>query len=108
MLDGYDWDHVLDYARKPDTVGVCDNSPITRESIQAVICSDEGDNDGPNWIAVLLLTDGRWAYIYGGCDSTGWGCQEWGGAVASQSLDALIASGIPQEERARLKLPQPY
>lgn len=43
----------------------------------------EGENDGADWHWLVELADGRWAYINGGCDYTGWDCQS--------SCDAHIA-----------------
>lgn len=34
-----------------------------------------GDNDGPDWHWLVRLSDGRHAYIHGGCDYTGWDCR---------------------------------
>jgi hypothetical protein len=33
----------------------------------------EGDNDGPDWIAVVRLKDGDYGAVTAGCDYTGWG-----------------------------------
>lgn len=47
---------------------------ITEETITSVLAVWEGENDGDDWRWVVELTDGRRAYIQGGCDYTGWDC----------------------------------
>lgn len=34
-----------------------------------------GENDGAEWHWIAELKDGKFAYIVGGCDYTGWDCQ---------------------------------
>lgn len=41
--------------------------------VQEVIASDEGANDGPDWIAIVRMDDGQFAKVFAGCDYTGWG-----------------------------------
>lgn len=46
--------------------------PMTRNDVQAVIASVNGDN-GDDWLGVFLLVDGRYLIAGGWCDFTGWG-----------------------------------
>ncbi len=39
--------------------------------------------------AVVRLTDGRFAYVEGNCDTTGWDCQSSCSGAVATSLDAL-------------------
>jgi hypothetical protein len=64
----YDLSACLDY-NPQDTFSI--------ESIQRVHAVWEGDNDGPAWRWVLELKDGRFAYLQGGCDYTGWDCRSY-------------------------------
>lgn len=48
-----------------------DLRPFERRDVKRVIAAAEGENDGPNWIALMELWDGRFAYLEGGCDYTG-------------------------------------
>ena len=41
--------------------------------VTLVIAASPGENDGANWIAAVLLADGRFAAIHAWCDYTGWG-----------------------------------
>lgn len=43
------------------------------DAIVAVHADAEGDNEGPDWLAVLEFADGRFALMTAGCDYTGWG-----------------------------------
>lgn len=45
------------------------------DSIQKVLAVTESFNEGPDWHWILLLKDGRFVYLQGGCDYTGWDCQ---------------------------------
>lgn len=75
------WKEALDVAMR-DNRGAVD-SIIALENVSSasfawtdvreVLGSAEGDNDGPSWIAALLLKDGRYAFIRAWCDYTGWG-----------------------------------
>jgi hypothetical protein len=53
---------------------------VTPEAIAAVLAVWEGEN-GDDWRWVVALTDGRFAFIQGGCDYTGWDCQSWATSV---------------------------
>jgi len=50
-----------------------DAAPATRADVKRVIAMDEGDNEGPDWVGVFELWDGRFLYVEAGCDYTGWG-----------------------------------
>jgi len=92
ILDDSDWKEVFNYAQpthichkchnKEHRVGgpeatICspdiDTSPFTREDVEVIIGMVNGENDGPNWVGVFLLKDGRYVSITAGCDYTGWG-----------------------------------
>jgi hypothetical protein len=45
---------------------------FTRSDVAEVIATDDGENDGPEWLGVFLLRDGRYAVLRAGCDYTGW------------------------------------
>lgn len=75
-LVGYDWESVFNYGGPTaEKVG----SPMERvpgfemDDVVGVLAADDGMNDESNWLAVVLLKDGRWGFIYAGCDYTGWG-----------------------------------
>jgi hypothetical protein len=47
------------------------DSPIIN-NITEVIAAVEGDNDGPDWLMLGKLNDGRYFKLVAGCDYTGW------------------------------------
>ena len=47
--------------------------PFTRHEVKRIIAKQDGDNDGPDWVAVGELWDGRFFVVRAGCDYTGWG-----------------------------------
>lgn len=75
--------------------------PFQRIDVRKVLATSEGENDGPAWLGLFKLKDGRYAFLSAGCDYTGWDCQSGGSALVSMDL-ALLARNISPEERARL------
>lgn len=84
-LEGYDWDQAFGYADETayhaDTRGhVSKAAPHLNVSeakfsvgdVVEVIGLREGEGDGPNWVCVGRLYDGRWFAVDAGCDYTGW------------------------------------
>lgn len=41
--------------------------------VERVLASAVGENDGPDWLALVVLHGGEFAYVSAGCDYTGWG-----------------------------------
>jgi len=76
-LEGYDWKDAIEAACRDSIVAVGDapvsTEPFTVDDVEEVIHSDEGENDGPHWVAVVKLKDGRFFAINAWCDYTGWG-----------------------------------
>lgn len=105
-LTGYDWEHVFVYAENPNAAlgEQLDTSKFTLDDVDEVIGIAEGENDGPGWIAVGRLRDGRWFRVSAWCDYTGWGCQEGGDSVVSATREGIIQFGMTEEERARCRL----
>ncbi len=48
------------------------NPGITVDDIRQVLAVVEGERDGPAWHWVLWLNNGRYGYLRGSCDYTGW------------------------------------
>ncbi len=40
--------------------------------VKRVLAVIEGEHDGPAWHWIVALNDGRFVYLSGGCDYTGW------------------------------------
>jgi hypothetical protein len=60
---GYDYMACLEY--NPQT-------EITVETTDRILAVWEGENDGDDWRWVVRRTDGKFVYVQGGCDYTGW------------------------------------
>ena len=81
-LDDYDWEQVFGAAGEESAYGRGEPSVVagddahagrfTRENVVSVLAMENGENDGPSWIGVFKLDDGRWAFLEGSCDYTGW------------------------------------
>lgn len=120
-IDGYDWEHAFQCCGAPegkarryndpnvsaaiDKAHVSD-APFQRADVAEVIAAVDGENDGPNWIGVFRLNDGRFAFLSAGCDYTGWDCQSGGHAIVDDDLDHLIQFGLGEDDRVRLRLPR--
>jgi hypothetical protein len=94
LAGDFDWKEVWKYA-SPANVARDPNVPFSDEElvasalmgiddpkvvrdhgpadVAAVIALEEGENDGPDWLAVVRLTKGAFLYVHAGCDYTGWG-----------------------------------
>lgn len=76
--------------------------PFTREDVTRIIAIEAGENDGPDWIGVFELRDGRFAFLTAGCDYTGWECRSSGQAWVADDLERLIQFGLSDNARDRL------
>lgn len=62
-----------------DLIACLDNNPqpFNENDIETVLAVYEGERDEEDWRWVLQLKDGRYVFLQGGCDYTGWDCQSW-------------------------------
>jgi len=83
-LENGDWEEVFKYASPtvceaghihgPENPYFCKSVPttaFTREDVRRIIAMVDGENDGPDWVGVFELQDGRFASLRAGCDYTG-------------------------------------
>jgi hypothetical protein len=117
-LNDYDWRQVFAFAgdEAPDGcfqpcigVSACfganvSTAPVRWANVQTIIAAAEGERDGPDWLIVVQLTDGRFAFIQAGCDFTGWDSRASGSCIVDTDLPHLIRYGIGDGERKRLGL----
>lgn len=61
--------------------------PFVVEDIEQVLAVYEGENDSEDWRWILQLNDGRFVFLKGGCDYTGWDCQSWADSAFAESAD---------------------
>jgi hypothetical protein len=107
-LDSSDWECVFDMChggRKPSIENLPGDSvstdQFTREDVDNILAIEDGGNDGPEWIVIVYLKDGRYASIAAGCDFTGWDCQAYGGAIVSNDLKDIWFLGTTADARER-------
>lgn len=67
---------------------------FTAEDIAHVLAVWEGENDGDDWRWVIALNDGRFAFLQGGCDYTGWDCQSWATSVFDDTPEAAAKRAL--------------
>jgi hypothetical protein len=94
MRDDYDWQEAFAY------------SPVPMDDVAETIVSVDGENDGPEWLGVFRLRDGRFLFLTAGCDYTGWDCQAGGSGEVRDDLDTLIWNDIGENDRERLGYPK--
>lgn len=78
--DAYDLEACLQY----NNVGFKDTDVAER------LLTIKGENDVHEWHWIVRLHDGRWAYVVGGCDYTGWDCQSSAEAHFGDTRDEAI------------------
>lgn len=76
----------------------CNGGDEWIKRIERVVLELTGENDGPEWHWIVKLTDGRYAYVAGGCDYTGWDCSSHCDVHEADTLDGALALA-PQDER---------
>lgn len=72
------------------------------EDVAYVLAEITGENDGPDWHWIIAMKDHTYAYVTGGCDYTGWGCQDWGEAKLFVSLKEALGT-IEDEKMLKLR-----
>ena len=113
LKDSYDWKEVFAYASgvpsygssaTPGAVGEAPPStePFNIDDVEEVLHAVEGENDGPSWVIVVRLKDGRFGSINASCDYTGWDCQAGGASSVASSYEQIIRFGIGDSDRSRL------
>lgn len=91
-LDTYDWREAFVYA-----------DPYTIEDVVKIIVKDEGENDGPDWIGIFEVSDGKFILLRAGCDYTGWDCQAGGRVEIFDTLAQTCSKiSLTMNEIARL------
>jgi hypothetical protein len=106
--DSYDWSNVVGYGNPATIAGVPGDEVkgYSFDDIDRVIAWYEGENDGPNWLLLVALNDGRFAYTSAGCDYTGWDCQASGYTTIHKDFSTLVLMGIPEDDRNAILLNQ--
>jgi len=63
---------------------------VDPDDVKGIVHCREGENDYANWLYVLEMNDGRFAYVTAGCDYTGWDCRAGGDVTYADSLIELV------------------
>lgn len=98
-MDDYDFKECMKYA------------PFKLEEVLGILACFPGEADGDSWEYIVQLKNGKYGYVTGSCDYTGWGCKEGGDGKNAETVDEAI-SYAPEDRREMLKLQidgkQPY
>lgn len=105
-LADWDWEHIFDHYTNPTHVRTktARGESYKRTDVAKVVAAEDGANDGPEWVGLFKMRDGKWLAVRAGCDYTGWGCVESGSSDYADTKADAIAFGLTEEERTRLGL----
>jgi len=63
--------------------------------IKKILAVIEGVRDEYNWSWIIELKNGKFVYMTGGCDYTGWDCQSWANStIYNTEADAINAAPL--------------
>lgn len=76
--------------------------------IAEVLAVYEGENDERDWRWVLRLHDGRFVFLQGGCDYTGWDCQSSADHRFAESAEAAAYCALNDPADYHSEVPAVY
>lgn len=82
----------------------CSRHIFDIDDIVDVVASIHGEADEEDWLALVELEDGRFAFVSAGCAYSGWDAGRSGSVLVSWDKDKLISVGMSSEERLRMGL----
>lgn len=107
IANDYDWKEAFAFASGEWVTGSGKDTlpaePFTREDVVEIIAKDEGENDGPDWIMLGKLRNGRYFFLSAGCDYTGWDCQAGGRAYIADTVEQLTQFAMNPDDRTRMQ-----
>ncbi len=81
--------------------------------IEAVLAVHEGENDGDDWRWILKLKknapaakNGKFVFMQGGCDYTGWDCQSWATGMFTTSAKKAAKFAFGKDVEIKGKSPK--
>lgn len=80
----------LDALAESDFIDAMWAAGINPEDVYEIVHSRLGYNDDYNWLYVVELNTGRFAYVSSWCDYTGWDCQSGGWSAEADTLEELV------------------
>lgn len=75
---------------------------LSADDVDYTVAASAGENDESDWLAIVKLKDGRFAYISAWCDYTGWDCRSGGEVAYADTLTDLCRLNMDDGQRARL------
>ncbi len=98
-----DWAYALHEAMR-GSCGSYDCGPelVSELGVVEIIADSDGEADEANWLAILKLADGRFAFLSAGCDYTGWDCRASGSLSYAPTLADLCRMELDEDSRQRL------
>jgi hypothetical protein len=80
--------------------------PVPLEDVAEVIAEDvvKGEMREEEIVGLFKLKDGRFLYVTGGCDTSGWECQAHASGEIRDTLLALVRECCTDDDRRRLKI----
>jgi|SRR6185437_10611336 len=106
-LESYDWQAVFTYdGGLWNEVGFAGPTnalieDIKRDDVVEILVIREEDGDWGEWSGQMLarLSDGRFIFCGGWCDTTGWGCQDGTFRYVGPTFGAIARFAMSEEER---------
>lgn len=99
----WDWIHAFYEATNNQYGPDYDDYDNYLSFVKRVVTCDEGENDGPSWIGVFELEDGRFCIVDSWCDYTGWDCQA-GGGIEYYKTEGEALSNLTPDQAERLEV----
>ena len=110
-IDDGDWAEAFgeghDISEKPTPAICCPTisvEGVSREAVEEIVALENGENDGPDWVGLFRLKDGRFVTVEGGCDYTGWDCQASTMVQVADTKENAIRYAMSDSARDRLGL----
>ena len=63
---------------------------FTVDEIENVLAVWEGENDGDDWRWILSMKNGKYMFLQGGCDYTGWDCESDAWSIETETPEEAI------------------
>ena len=83
-----------------DLEACLENNPqegFTVDDIKKVLAVFEGENDDKDWRWVLELNSGKFVFLQGGCDYTGWDCQSSADHAFADTSELAAAHALDEK-----------
>lgn len=79
---------------------------LSKSDIDVIVAEVTGENDGAHWYWIIQRKDGKFQYITGGCDYTGWDCQSHADASELFETAEEALAQAPEKEEYYARYPR--